>query len=342
LRDLPNLDFVRSLAVISVVVEHTFICLGFLRLGPFPMEYLGVMGVMIFFVHTALVLMWSLERKPHTLDFYIRRWFRIYPLALVIIGFAALFHAPVAGNVNIPFRYGITRRMDIVVQATLIPNMFKNPGPPIVSVMWSLPYEVEMYILLPLLFFFVRKNFALWPLLLLWAMTVLLTAGGNQNAHNFGMAIGYFLPGVMAYVGFGKLKPILSAWILPVFLSLLWVIFLSHPNYHRAWIICLLLGLGLPLFKQVTTGWLVVATRIIARYSYGSYLTHPFALVVGLYLLRNHSIALRLFVEGVLLVALPVLAYHLVEHPMVVFGSRMAARAERSYEQSELESFRQV
>jgi peptidoglycan/LPS O-acetylase OafA/YrhL len=85
IRDLPNLDLVRSMAVISVVVEHTLLSLGILKIGPFPIKYLGVMGVMVFFVLTTLVLMWSLERKPHTLDFYIRRVFRIYPLALAAI-----------------------------------------------------------------------------------------------------------------------------------------------------------------------------------------------------------------------------------------------------------------
>jgi peptidoglycan/LPS O-acetylase OafA/YrhL len=33
---LPNLDFMRSVAVLSVVVEHTLISLGILKIGPFP------------------------------------------------------------------------------------------------------------------------------------------------------------------------------------------------------------------------------------------------------------------------------------------------------------------
>jgi len=70
------------------------------------------------------------------------------------------------------------------------------------------------------------------------------------------------------------------------------------------------------------------------------YLTHPFALVIGLYLLRGHSLALRLSVEAIFLVVLPVLAYHLLEHPLVRIGSRVAARAEKKYEQAELKHFR--
>jgi peptidoglycan/LPS O-acetylase OafA/YrhL len=118
--------------------------LGVLKLGPFPIPYLGVMGVMVFFVHTTLVLMWSLERKPNTLDFYIRRAFRIYPLALVAIALVMIFHAPVAGTASQPFHYADPRWRNVAAQATLIPNMLTDKAP-IMRVLWSLPYEVEMY-----------------------------------------------------------------------------------------------------------------------------------------------------------------------------------------------------
>jgi len=108
MRDMPNLDFVRSIAVISVILEHTLLALGIKQVGPFPVGYLGVMGVMVFFVLTVLVLMWSLERKPHTLDFYIRRVFRIYPLAMAAIIAAVTLHAPVAGTNIHYFYYTIT------------------------------------------------------------------------------------------------------------------------------------------------------------------------------------------------------------------------------------------
>jgi peptidoglycan/LPS O-acetylase OafA/YrhL len=196
--------------------------------------------------------------------------------------------------------------------------------------------------LLPILFFFLRNNFTVWPLLILWTMTVLLTRWGNQNLHNFGVAIGYFLPGAMAYVGFSKWRPRIPAWPLPVFLAVLWIGFLLHANFHRGWMVCLLLGLGLPMFRQMRAEWVIVPSQIIAKYSYGVYLTHPFAIVIGMYLLRGHSLGVRLLAEVVSLVVLPVVAYHLLEHPMIRIGSRLARRAEKRYEQHELESFREV
>jgi peptidoglycan/LPS O-acetylase OafA/YrhL len=340
IRDLPNLDFVRSVAVISVVVEHTLLSMGIVKVGPFPIPYLGVMGVMIFFVLTTLVLMWSLERKPHTLDFYIRRVFRIYPLALAAIFLTVLFHAPVSGSTHEYFYYSHPGPMAILKQSTLVPNMITGDLP-VVGVLWSLPYEVEMYLLLPALFFFLRKNFVVWPLLLIWAMTVLLSRSVPNNSHNFGVAIGYFLPGAIAYVGFGRWTPRFPFWLLPLFLVAIWIAFLFRANFHHGWYACLLVGLALPMFRQMRAEWAIVPSRIIAKYSYGIYLTHPFAIVVGMYLLRGHSLWVRLLGEAVPLVVLPVLAFHFLEHPLIKVGSRLAARAERRYEQYELESFRE-
>ena len=78
-KDLTNLDLVRSVAVCCVVMAHIYSVFD----RPPPGIFYGGIGVALFFVHTALVLMWSLERRPNTVDFYIRRIARIYPLAIV-------------------------------------------------------------------------------------------------------------------------------------------------------------------------------------------------------------------------------------------------------------------
>lgn len=337
MRDLPNLDFVRSVAVISVVVEHTLLALKISRFGPYELQYMGVLGVLVFFVLTALVLMWSLERKPHTLDFYIRRIFRIYPLAWAVILIALIFHAPTGGTPDHFFFYAHPTWKQLIFQATLI----QRANALLLGVMWSLPYEVEMYILLPAVFFFVRRNFSVWPLLVFWVLVLMNAREVPTDHHNFAVAMGYFLPGVMAYVGFGRWKPQLPGWMLPVFLLAMWAVFLYRFNFHRGWYFCLIVGLALPLFRQMKSKWVMEPSRIIAKYSYGVYLTHPFAIVIGIYLLRNQSVGVRMLAEVVPLVVLPVVAYHLLEHPMIQIGARVAARAEIQYEQHELKNFRE-
>ncbi len=337
MRPLPNLDFIRAVAVISVVVEHALLAYNVQTIGYWKVSWIGVVGVFIFFVHTSLVLMWSLERKPHTLDFYIRRIFRIYPLSLLAIAVTLLFHAPVGGTPAHYFQYTPPHSYkDIVYAAMLIPNLRVNYLP--MGVMWSLPYEVQMYLGLPVLFFFVRRNFSLWPLLIFWGFTIAVCRSLFADvAHNFFLCIPYFLPGIMAYVGFGRHKAKLPAWSLPICLLLLWCLFMIHPTWRKANWLCLAVGLGLPLFHQISARWLIRASHQIAKYSYSLYLAHPFSLVLGLYLMPHRPLALQLFVILGSLAVFAVAGYHLLEEPMIKLGSLLANRAEKRYEQKEFE-----
>jgi peptidoglycan/LPS O-acetylase OafA/YrhL len=77
-----NLDLLRSVAVLLVLVSHIPVALGHAdgRWGVVTLA--GRYGVLMFFIHTSLVLMMSLERSERQgpaliRRFYIRRAFRI-------------------------------------------------------------------------------------------------------------------------------------------------------------------------------------------------------------------------------------------------------------------------
>src|SRR5262249_13521735 len=61
--DSPNLDLVLANAVLMVVVFHVLGFFGIKHACPFNLEAMGHLGVLVFFVHTCLVLMFSLERQ---------------------------------------------------------------------------------------------------------------------------------------------------------------------------------------------------------------------------------------------------------------------------------------
>ncbi len=326
-----------------MVVEHTLLALQVQTIGSWKTSWIGVVGVFVFFVHTSLVLMWSLERKPHTLDFYIRRAFRIYPLAWLAMAVTLALHAPVSGTPTHLFAYvqpphGVVEHLKT---ALLVPNLGDSPGYLPMSVMWSLPYEVEMYVALPMLFFFVRKNFSIWPLLGFWLLLRLVNRQLFPGVpHNLYLCVLYFLPGVIAYVGFGRHRAFLPAWLFPVFLLCLWGWFMRNPQWRRADELCMMLGLGLPLFHQIKARPLLSLSHGIAKYSYGAYLSHPFAIVLGVLLWRGHAIWLQVAVVAGATIAFSVAAYHLLEKPMIRLGSRVANRAEQRYEQRTLQQFR--
>src|SRR4030088_949687 len=88
-----NLDVLRAIAVLLVLFDHVGVFLNRSRGALESFWFIGNTGVIIFFVHTSLVLMRSLERTRarglrgwvRAGDFYIRRAFRIYPLAITTV-----------------------------------------------------------------------------------------------------------------------------------------------------------------------------------------------------------------------------------------------------------------
>ncbi len=187
-----------------------------------------------------------------------------------------------------------------------------------------------MYILLPPLFFYVREENKLWPLLVGWTLSVLTarTLLPASSGNNFVTVIPDFLPGVIAYVGFKKWTPRLPAWTFIALLVALLIFFMRDPNARRAWPVCFILGLSLPLFRQLSWTWISRPAHEIAKYSYGIYLSHPFSIAIGIHLLWHHNLVIQLAAELIATAVISVAAYHLVEHPMIRAGSRIATRLE--------------
>ena len=102
-----NLDLLRSLAVLAVMIDHLVPTWRYCGL---PVSeslllftaHIGQAGVIAFFVHTSLVLMESLQRlsggyrlnRGVVLRFYLRRLLRIYPLAVVCITMVVVLDLP--------------------------------------------------------------------------------------------------------------------------------------------------------------------------------------------------------------------------------------------------------
>jgi peptidoglycan/LPS O-acetylase OafA/YrhL len=92
-----NLDLLRAMAVLLVLAQHLCSRMHIEHVAWAPTRSLGLFGVLLFFVHTSLVLMYSMERsglKGAGLlkDFYIRRIMRVYPLSIIAILAAVALH----------------------------------------------------------------------------------------------------------------------------------------------------------------------------------------------------------------------------------------------------------
>jgi peptidoglycan/LPS O-acetylase OafA/YrhL len=141
-----NLDLLRAVAVLCVFSAHLVGSMGYRNVGS-----LGQVGVIIFFVHTSFVLMGSLQRLEQSAEsdtrlmagFWVRRFFRIYPLAVLFVLLAAIFRIPIYPG----FAYHWIGIKAFLSNLALTQNLTYSIS--ILSPLWSLPYEVEMYLMLP-------------------------------------------------------------------------------------------------------------------------------------------------------------------------------------------------
>ncbi|MEZ4403429.1 MAG: acyltransferase [Kofleriaceae bacterium] len=333
----PNLDILRAIAVVTVVVDHLIPTLRFRghevphRLQELTL-HIGQAGVLAFFVHTSLVLMYSLERltAPRRWSivwrFYVRRALRIYPLAVVcVLGVVALgwpeaswkaYHAPTT--------------QEIVANLLLVQNLWT--GHSVLTPLWSLPYEVEMYLVLPLLYAVVRRRHGLAVIL---AGIAGATVGGYalrklEHGHmNLAAYVPCFLAGIACYRLRDRWQPWAPGWLWPAAVVGLvggycWIHADSEPLiYWYGWVLCMALALLIPLFRDCEVRWLNRAAAQVATYSYGVYLLHVPALHIVFALWRPGPLGLEVAAFAGLTAVFAVAAYHLIEAPMVRLGRRL-------------------
>jgi peptidoglycan/LPS O-acetylase OafA/YrhL len=277
LRHSANLDWLRTLAVAAVVVDHTAETLGarwgwaawsgvgehgsgaaahwggahaqwMALAGP-----LGMAGVMAFFVHTSLVLLYSLERmgrgEKRAVRFYVRRIFRIYPLAMVVIVAMVALRLP-----RMPgMAYVAVTRAQLASNLLLVQNLSRTPS--VMGSLWSLPLEVQMYVLLPALYVVARMRAgAAYVAAMMAGVMVLGVAWGIPAGHFMSAVfVPCFLAGVLCYALRDKVRAVLPGWMwVPAVAAMMALYCVLNARYEGAtaraltdWGLCLALGLAI-------------------------------------------------------------------------------------------------
>jgi len=313
-KNSANLDVLRALAVLMVFCHHI------LEYGYFSekrVSGLGQFGVLIFFVHTSLVLMMSMERNSGALNFYIRRFFRIYPLAALVIGMVVVLHIPS----NPAREYVPLGRFNLLSNFALTMNLTHSPMA--LAPLWSLPIEVQMYVVLPLLFVVTRTSNAFRNLLLVWLALVPLAyfQPFMTGPHNILRFAPCFVPGIIAYTLLGKWQPKLPWYVWPVFIVAVYSAYQLFDRNGYGWAECLALGLAIPLFREVQLPLVRRAAAAIAKYSYGIYLFHLIA-IYYCFVWMTGPTWLQVAASVALTAVASVVSYHLLEEPLIEYGRR--------------------
>jgi peptidoglycan/LPS O-acetylase OafA/YrhL len=327
-----NLDVLRALAVLLVVLDHVMQEFRSTQ-HVFGMDYreFGRLGVLLFFVHTSLVLMASLERGGRgdgwVTRFYVRRVCRIYPLAIAAVIAALVIHIP-AGRI-----LGIIPATPKVVISNLLLIQNLTNAPSVTGNLWTLPIELQMYLFLPALYLLARRSVLLVLGALAFSVACFAVIAYAPIPGIWRLTFLQFGPcfvggGVLSFAILRHRRPLtLPSWTWPLVLfAAIGFYELFNPTVEHpqtGWPVAIFLGVVIPFVREIPESVYHRATKTIAKYSYGIYLTHGMALWAAFDLIGGLSEPARWAIFALLFVMLPWIAYTFIEAPGIALGQRL-------------------
>jgi peptidoglycan/LPS O-acetylase OafA/YrhL len=269
--------------------------------------------------------------------FYARRAFRIYPLSTVFVLFAYFFDAQWS---PVNFWQNFTHTQYVLFHG------HKVVVPPTVTPLWTLPLEIEMYIALPVLFLLLRNRPVKLLAAIWWASIpaayILSPSGDVTGAFTIFKYVPCFLGGVMAWrlIRERYYRPF-PGWLWPVAIAALSCVWMrSNERYLLLFIagLGMSLGLAIPLFREIQSKAIRRASQLVARYSYGIYLSHfPvmlyvmnsdkyhwFKVIPPMPTIRHYGGPIQALLVVIFTCAVSLVLYHGIEEPGIRLGRRVA------------------
>ena len=328
--DLSTLNFMRGFSTAAVVGIHWMGMTGHL---PDSLRLLPRVVVLMFFVHTGCVLMSSLERQfaksPNKLwrRFMFRRVFRVYPLSTFVIAAILLFSIP-SHLIPPDFHFVRLDGSGILANFFLVMNLANYE--PLLSPMWSLPYEFQLYLALPFIYRLAsRRRGSAWVIglfllsLVLALLRPLVPHAGRLDILSFAPC---FIAGILCYRLMTTVRPrlpfLLWTALLPAFmaLSLLWPD--SYP-WPAIWTACVMTAIAMPFIEQSRSTIVCRVCRGLAEHSYAIYLSHYFCLWLAFRANRLQA-PWQWLIFVATIIALPAVLYRAIELPMIRIGRRLS------------------
>jgi len=327
-----NFTILRLVLALLVVLGHFHLLAG-VTSPPWPFNYAAV-AVDCFFVVSGYLVANSFDRDSDFKRFYIRRFFRIYPLYIVVVALQTLIlgllePAGFMANLGSLARYFAVNAvfanfLQYDVGAGVLTGL---ANPSLNASLWTLKIEVGFYLLLPFLWLAVRR-FGVGVLVGTFVLSVIYDEALMRTGYEF---LAKQLPGQLQFFVLGmaaywyrdvlevrrRVSPIVGLIGLIVLTTALTAMLAQRPPVLYPLLVgavVMIAALKTPVFNMRND------------ISYGVYLVHApliqLALLFGIY--RADWAGLAAIVSLTVLLAL--LAERFIEIPGIAAGKRLIAR----------------
>jgi peptidoglycan/LPS O-acetylase OafA/YrhL len=351
------IELFRGIASIMVMLSHYKDDLG----QDYSVYVRGIFslfntGVHMFFVITGYVFarMFYSENKIAVIPFLTRRFFRIYPLyvcSLIAYLLLKLAFPEGPGAAAQPSAYlYFVRHLFFLETTRSYHEMFYFTG-----VYWSLPVEVEYYLLLPLLVYVHRKVSYSLVLIFIASHSFILLIRYNLTEGVFdiyrivnGHIIGYiceFIIGIALYNLVNRYRKINKTLMFGIGMSLLAVVYWHYTMYdekikNSSYIFIVYFGkticslgyafilypfLSLPIRNN---SLFALFSSFMGNISYGIYLFHHFSIMLVRKIYPSLGALTTFFLCLAVLLAIVIILHYICEEPLRAFGRRLSGRRE--------------
>jgi len=335
-----NFNLIRIIAAYAVLITHSFaLAIGTSEAEPFHRTLgmtMGSIAVDVFFITSGFLVTASLLTRQSTVEFIWARALRIFPalfamLLLTVIGFGLFFTTlPWSAYFTDPnvHRYFIKCLTLISGVAYELPGVFEN-NPYKNSVngsLWTLPYEIKMYIMLAILWGSLRitpvfrpKAFKFVIVLSTVLAGILVIAAHFHFIENapFLRLFFMFFSGSTFFIL--KDRIVLSHTVFTIFAAALLLASLNHHVFFVIYIATL--AYLLFYIAYIPTGFIRHYNKL-GDYSYGVYIYAFPVQQSTAALFPGISVLSMILVTTVVTFTLAILSWHLLEkHALKLKGS---------------------
>ncbi len=266
-----NFDLIRNVLSFLVFFTHWNILTnsGY----DFVLFHLSGVAIDVFFVVSGFLIWWSYNADKNIVNFYLKRFFRIFPLYFVLILLQTLFFVFYSGgSIYELTKYFVSNVFFLNFLSPTVGDLLSGLEVNAINgSLWTLKNEVMFYILVPVIFRLFQK-YGIKFLCLVYIFSLLYVfyfdnLNNDKMLVQFPSQIRLFVSGILAYVFFEKIGDYSKYKI--VALSVILVVLFRDNSYFRFSVYPLLLSVILIYFAYY------VKTYVIKfDFSYSFYIIH--------------------------------------------------------------------